>query len=243
MNIDLISRDLSRNPVDLVQTARSMIASAPAESRGFETDLNLESLNAQFDGTTPRAIIKYTLKQASNPVVFTNFRPLAIALIVSVTQIRKDIPIVWIDHGFNTLATYRYIDRVVAQYGLNLQVYTPKISAAHYLALHGEIPALGTPEHAAFSSSVKLEPFNRAMRDFSPDAWFTGIRHDQNTRRKEMDIFTQGDGSTVRVAPMFQLRSSDLEKMILKQGLPNEVDYYDPTKGEQHRECGIIFDT
>ena len=238
-----MSSDLNRNFAKQVQAARPVFDRPQAEPRGFYADTDYELLNRQFDGLSPDEILKYTLERASNPVVFTNFRPLAIAFLVSVTQIHNSIPIIWIDHGFNTLATYRHIDRVVAQYKLNLQVYTPKMSAANYLALHDEIPSIGAPEHAAFSSSVKLEPFDRAMRDFNPDVWLTGIRHDQNVRRKQLNIFTPGSHDSVRVAPMFQLTSSDIEKMISAQGLPDEYDYYDPTKGEQHRECGIIFET
>ena len=199
-------------------------------------------LNGRFNKSKPSEIMRFTVENAVNPVIFTNFRPLAVAFLHLVTQQRKDIPVIWVDHGYNTAETYRHLERVVAHLNLNLHVYSPKMSAAHYSAVHGAIPALDTEEHDRFSRIVKLEPFNRAMQELQPDVWLNGIRHDQNAHRKSLDIFTFGSHSTVRVAPMFQLNELDVQKYILKHNLPDNFDYFDPTKGEEHRECGLLLE-
>jgi len=187
--------------------------------------------------------MRFTIENAANPVVFTNFRPLAIAFLHLVTQPDPDIPVIWVDHGFNTPETYRHIERVVETLGLNLKVYSPKMSAAHYLAVHGAIPPLDTQEHDTFSRIVKLEPFNRAMQEIQPDIWLNGIRHDQNAHRQTLDIFTLGSHETIRVAPMFHLSELDVEEYIFERDLPDNHDYFDPTKGEEHRECGLLLET
>ncbi len=214
----------------------------------FHSRANLAELNTQFEDSKPSEIMHYTLERAVNPVVFTNFRPLAIACLHLVSNSgaelgRKDIPVIWVDHGFNTPETYRHIERVVDHLNLNLKVYSPKMSAAHYTAVYGDIPPLDTPEHDHFSRIVKLEPFNRAMQDLQPDVWLNGIRRDQNAHRKNLNIFTFGSHGTVRVAPMFQLNELDVEEYIYDRDLPDNHDYYDPTKGEEHRECGLLLET
>lgn len=209
----------------------------------FNPKADLRELNARFAGVKPSEIMKFTIENANNPVVFTNFRPLAVAFLHLVTQPWKDIPVIWVDHGFNTPETYRHIENVVEYLNLNLQVYSPKMSAAHYTAVHGTIPPLDTPEHDEFSRIVKLEPFNRAMQDLQPDIWLNGIRHDQNAHRKNLDIFTFGSYGTVRVAPMFHLNELDVEEYIFDRDLPDNHDYFDPTKGEEHRECGLLLET
>jgi phosphoadenosine phosphosulfate reductase len=209
----------------------------------FHKGTDLRALNHEFATTIPSKIMQFTIEHARNPVVFTNFRPMAIAFLHLVTRPKRDIPVIWVDHGFNTPKTYRHIENVVDYLGLNLQVYSPKMSAAHYLAVHGEIPALDTPEHDMFSRIVKLEPFNRAMADIKPDIWLNGIRHDQNAHRKNLDIFTFGSHGTVRVAPMFKLNELDVEEYIYERDLPDNHDYFDPTKGEEHRECGLMLQT
>lgn len=207
---------------------------------------DLATLNEQFKLTrsieNARDIMRFSI-QASDapPVVFTNFRPLAVAFLHLVSSVKKDIPVIWVDHGFNSPSTYRHIERVVERLQLNLQTYSPAMSAAHYTAVHGPIPAVGTPEHDRFSEIVKLEPFDRALQQWQPDIWLNGIRRDQNTHRQSLDVFTVGSHNTVRVAPMFHLRESDVESYIAEHDLPDNHDYFDPTKGEEHRECGLLL--
>ncbi|BBM01291.1 phosphoadenosine phosphosulfate reductase family protein [Microbulbifer sp. GL-2] len=210
--------------------------------RFFHHGADLASLNETFAGAKPSEVMQFTMEKAQNPVVFTNFRPLAVAFLHLVTRAKSDIPVIWVDHGYNTPETYRHIERVVNTLNLNLRTYSPKMSAAHYNAVYGGIPQLDTPEHDFFSRTVKLEPFNRAMQELQPDVWLNGIRHDQNAHRKNLDVFTQGNHGTIRVAPMFHLREIDVEEYVYENELPDNDVYFDPTKGEEHRECGLLLE-
>ncbi|MCO1334898.1 phosphoadenosine phosphosulfate reductase family protein [Microbulbifer sp. OS29] len=214
----------------------------PFPDRIFHHNADLNSMNHRFVGAKPSEIMQFTMANAQNPVVFTNFRPLAVAFLHLVTDAKPDIPVIWVDHGYNTPETYRHIERVVKTLNLNLRTYAPKMSAAHYNAVYGGIPQLDTSEHDFFSRTVKLEPFNRAMQDLQPDVWLNGIRHDQNAHRKNLDVFTQGNHGTIRVAPMFHLREIDVEEYVYENELPDNDVYFDPTKGEEHRECGLLLE-
>jgi len=227
--------------VNIMSVANRSLKSKAEGSFTFSADADLVALNEQFENAKPSDVMRFTIENATNPVVFTNFRPLAVAFLHLVTQPNKDIPVIWVDHGFNTPETYRHIERVVEKLDLNLKVYSPRMSAAHYTAVHGPIPVLDTPEHDQFSEIVKLEPFDRAMSEVKPDVWLNGIRHDQNGHRKNLDVFTFGSHQTVRVAPMFHLKETDVEKYISQYELPDNHDYFDPTKGEEHRECGLMM--
>lgn len=209
--------------------------------RTFYHGADLDALNQRFKGAKPSEIMQFTVAQAQNPVVFTNFRPLAVAFLHLVTRAKPDIPVIWVDHGYNTPETYRHIERVVKELDLNLHAYAPKMSAAHYNAVYGGIPPLDTPEHDFFSRTVKLEPFSRAMEELQPDVWLNGIRHDQNAHRKNLDVFTTGSHGTIRVAPMFHLSELDVEEYVYENELPDNDVYFDPTKGEEHRECGLML--
>jgi phosphoadenosine phosphosulfate reductase len=216
-----------------------VIASQPG--RTFHHGADLEALNQRFKGARPSEIMRFTVEHAENPVVFTNFRPLAVAFLHLVTNARPDIPVIWVDHGYNTPETYRHIERLIAELNLNLRTYSPRMSAAHYNAVYGGIPPLDTPEHDFFSRTVKLEPFSRAMAELQPDVWLNGIRHDQNAHRQGLDIFTRGSHGTIRVAPMFHLKELDVEEYVYENQLPDNDIYFDPTKGEEHRECGLLL--
>lgn len=212
-----------------------------AKDHSFSRGVDLKALNLQFREKEPGEIIQFAIESAKNPVVFTNFRPLATAFLHLVTRVKADIPVIWVDHGYNTAETYAHIEKITTQMNLNLHSYLPKISTAHYRALYGEVPPIDTPEHDFFSRTVKLEPFNRAMGELKPDIWLNGIRHDQNTYRQNLDIFTSGSHNTIRVAPMFYLKKLDVEKYVADNGLPDNDIYFDPTKGEEHRECGLLL--
>ena len=97
-----------------------------------------------------------------------HFRPFEAVILHLVTQVNPDVPVVWMDNGYNTEATYRFADEVTRQLKLNLQIYLPRRSRAHREAVEGATPALDDPRHAAFTQEVKLEPFARALRETAP---------------------------------------------------------------------------
>jgi phosphoadenosine phosphosulfate reductase len=199
---------------------------------------------ASIDGTplpssSPQAIVAWALARAENPVISTNFRPHAAALLHLVTTARPDIPVVWVDTGYNTPATYRYAEALTVQLRLNLQVYTPRVTSARRLAVSGGVPGLDHPGHAAFTTEVKLEPFERAFRELQPDYWFTGIRAHQNSFRQSLGVVSSGVLGSIKIAPLFNWTEVDLENYLYEFGLPDNLDYVDPTKVNDDRECGL----
>jgi phosphoadenosine phosphosulfate reductase len=198
-------------------------------------------LAARFgiSASAPRGIIQQALAQARAPVLSTNFRPHAAALLHIVTEVRPDIPVIWVDSGYNTPATYAFAAALTARLGLNLQVYTPRVTAARRLACLGGVPTLGDAGHAEFTREVKLEPFERALRELRPDVWLTGIRADQTAHRRALGVVSRGPLDTVKVAPLYHWTEVDLENYLYEHRLPDNYDYVDPTKVRDDRECGL----
>ncbi|MEK7844683.1 MAG: phosphoadenosine phosphosulfate reductase family protein, partial [Pseudomonadota bacterium] len=44
---------------------------------------------------------------------------------------QPDIPVLWVDHGYNRPATYRYAEKLRDTLHLNLKIYLPRITAAY----------------------------------------------------------------------------------------------------------------
>ena len=194
---------------------------------------------AQFLHLEPHEIVARALCGAERPVLSTNFRPGTAALLHLVTRQAPEIPVIWVDTGLNTLATYRYVEDVTARLNLNLKVYTPRVTTSRRYAVFGGIPEVDDPRHAEFTREVKLEPFERALRELAPDVWFTGIRAEQTDFRKKLGVVSRGPFGTTRVAPFFALQAVDLQDYLYEHGLPDYNDYFDPTKGDARRECGL----
>lgn len=188
---------------------------------------------------SPEAIIRWALHWSVRPVVSTNFRPGTATLLHLITRQCPRIPVLWVDTGYNTEETYRYAEQLTRVLDLNLEVYTPRVSAARRRALEGGVPDLDDPRHAAFTAEVKLEPFQRALETLQPDVWFTGIRSEHNRHRQQLGVVSAGPRGTTRVAPLHRWTASEVHAYLVREGLPDYAGYLDPTKGEDHRECGL----
>lgn len=202
--------------------------------------MNFEAINAELKDKHPVEIIRWAADRADNPIVTTNFGPFEAVILHLVSQVKADMPVVWMDSGYGTPETYQFADKLVNDLGLNLRVYNPKQTAARRDALMGGIPDISDPLHEEFTEQVKLEPFQRAMAEMNPDYWFTAIRRDQTEFRKSLDIVTQDKtGGVIKVAPVFYWSDEDMQAYLDEHGLPNETNYYDPTKVLGQRECGL----
>jgi phosphoadenosine phosphosulfate reductase len=191
---------------------------------------------------TPLAIIRDALAQAhGRALVSTNFRPYEAVLLHLCVQVQPDIPVLWVDHGYNRPATYRHAAELTRLLQLNLKTYLPKITAAHRDALYGPLPDPGDEDGLRqFSALMKLEPFQRAMRQLAPAVWITALRKVQNPHRATLDVITRDENfHTLKVSPVFHLSDDDLEAYLRRHNLPNEWDYFDPAKSDEKRECGL----
>lgn len=199
---------------------------------------NLAQANADLAGTSAAEVITWALARARNPVISTNFRPRAAALLHMVTQMYPNIPVIWVDTGYNTPATYRYIEELCQRLQLNLRSYTPYVTVARRAATGG-LPSNNSPQFARFAHETKLEPFERAFNELKPDVWFTGIRRDHNEFRSGLGVVSRGAQNTLRVAPVFDWNEQNLATYLAAHGIPDNEDYVDPTKPGAQLECGL----
>jgi phosphoadenosine phosphosulfate reductase len=198
--------------------------------------------NAELRSLSPLEITRWAAAQADGrAVVSTNFRPYEAVVLHLCTQVQPDIPVLWVDHGYNRPATYKHAEALKKQLTLNLKPYLPKITAAHRDAIYGDVPS--TDDEAGlkqFSGLMKLEPFQRGMKELAPKVWITALRKVQNPNRAELDIVSiDANFGAVKVSPVFYLTDAEMEAYLKQHRLPNEWDYFDPAKADEKRECGL----
>ena len=201
--------------------------------------------NAELAGKSPAEITRWAVELAAKlggpVIVSTNFRPYEAVVLQLATLAKADIPVLWVDHGYNRPATYRHAEELRNLLGLNLKAYLPKMTPAHRDAVEGPIP---TPEDEEalkkFSAVMKLEPFQRGMKELAPAVWITALRKVQNPNRAELDIVSEDRNfGSIKVSPVFHLTDSEMESYLSEHKLPNEWDYFDPAKADEKRECGL----
>ena len=208
------------------------------------TPEQIAKANTELRDQSALDIVKWAIAQANGrAIVSTNFRPYEAVILHLVTQVQPDIPVLWVDHGYNRPATYKHAQQLKAQLKLNIQACLPKLTAAHYDAVHGGMPE-PTPENEerikAFSTVMKLEPFQRGMKELAPTVWITALRKVQNLNRAGLDILSPDSNfNSLKVSPVFHWSDAEMEAYLKQHHLPNEWDYFDPAKADDKRECGL----
>ena len=200
--------------------------------------MNLEKINIELATKTPIEIVQWALNNAETPIVTTNFRPYESAILHLVTQVNPSIKVIWCDTGYNTSSTYKHAEELTETLELNIQLYIPKQTAAHRDVVLG-IPQVEDPKHQLFTEQVKLEPFKRAMAAHKPDVWFTNLRKGQTAFRNSIGIVSLSADGILKVSPFYHFSDKELDQYLKDHGLSNELNYFDPTKQLDNRECGL----
>lgn len=200
--------------------------------------LNLTLINKKLKDKSPEEIISWAISFAKNPLITTNFRPYEVAILSAVTEVQKDIKVIWCDTGYNTAETYKHAEETIEKLNLNIHLYTPKQTTAHRNVVMG-IPSIEDEKHVLFTEQVKLEPFSRAMKEHQPDVWFTNLRKGQTSFRNSIDIVSESKDGIIKVSPFYNWSDEALDHYLEAKNLSNEFVYFDPTKVESNRECGL----
>lgn len=198
--------------------------------------------NAELRQQSPLEIVRWAIAQAKGrALVSTNFRPYEAAILHVAVQAQPDIPVLWVDHGYNRTATYKHAESLRSRLGLNLKPYLPRLTAAHRDAIHGPLPTLEDEAGLkTFSAQMKLEPFQRGMKELAPTVWITALRKVQNPNRAGLDIVSSDENfGALKVSPFFYFSDAEMDAYLERHQLPNEWDYFDPAKADEKRECGL----
>jgi phosphoadenosine phosphosulfate reductase len=205
-------------------------------------DAELQLLNDSFLNASPQEILAWALEQGP-AVVTTNFRPYEAVILHWVTALQPEVPVLWVDHGTNLPETYRFAEACRTRLGLNLKTYLPRMTSAHWLALNGgQVPMPDEVDRVeSFSRIMKLEPFERGMTELAPAVWITALRREQNPQRAATlrPVMWDAKFRCLKINPILDWTPTELEAYLAEHGLPNELTYYDPAKGDEKHECGL----
>ena len=201
--------------------------------------MDIATVNNQFANSSPQDIIRHALSLPGKAVVTTHFGPLEAVILHMASRVKPDLQVLWIDHGYNTKATYRCAEIIIQQLKLNVDVFTPRVSAARQEAALGGIPDYTEDAHKIFTENFKLEPFRRAMTTHKPAIWLTALRKEQTEFRQSLNVFTTDDKGVLKIAPLLRWSEAQMRAYLAEHSLPNEDSYYDPTKALENRECGL----
>ena len=77
------------------------------------------------------------------------------------------------------------------------------------------------------------------MSELKPDVWLTALRKEQTPFRETLDFVSEHADGLLKVSPVFYFTEEDMKNYLAEHNLPDEDDYFDPTKVLEKRECGL----
>lgn len=196
-----------------------------------ELALQTPSYNSILSRTCDQ--LKSALAQADNPIVTTKFNPRTGVLLHLVATIQPHVPVVWVDTGYNTRDTLEFARYLQALLALDLRTFTPVDH--EYISP----PSTDSDEHAAFVQQVKLAPFSRAMESLKPDVWLSSLRRCQTAHRSKLRQTDVISAQLTKIYPLLDWSDDMMDRYLKEHGIAKGPHCYDPTKGEQKRECGL----
>ena len=156
------------------------------------------------------------------------------------SQVDSQLPAVWVDTGYNLRDTYVVADKLMQRIPLDYHIFSPKMTSERRNATLGGIPTIEDEAlHKDFTYQVKLEPFERAIAQFKPEIWITGIRQQDTEHRKTLDILSWDARGLLKVAPLFYWTDEQIDAYMQSHQLLSCRHYFDPTKVQDGRECGL----
>ena len=203
-------------------------------------ELDLDAINASLRDASAEEIVRWALSQGRPTIATTSMGRNAAVMLHLVSRVDKDVPTIWVDTGYNLRDTYVVAERLIRDLELNIHVYSPTMTSERRNAIMGGVPTVDEEElHAEFTRQVKLEPFARALEDFNPAVWLTGIRREETEHRRGLDIVSLDNRGIIKVAPIFNWSDEQMEDYMAAHELPSCRHYFDPTKVHDGRECGL----
>jgi len=203
-------------------------------------ELDLDSVNASLRDASGIEVVQWALGLGCKTIATTSMGRNAAVMLHLVSQVDKSLPTIWVDTGYNLRDTYVVAERLIRDLQVNIEVYSPQMTSERRNAIMGGIPTVDEEErHQDFTRQVKLEPFARALDDYQPEIWLTGIRREETEHRKGLDIVSMDNRGIIKVAPIFYWSEDQVEDYMEQFELPSCKHYFDPTKVHDGRECGL----
>lgn len=151
-------------------------------------------------------------------VVTSSFGIQSAVMLHLMTQQKPDIPIILTDTGYLFAETYRFIDELTKQLGLNLQIFRATHSPAWQEARYGKLWEQGIEGIERYNTINKVEPLNRALKHLHAKSWFAGLRHEQSSSRANLPILSVQRGM-FKVLPIVDWTNKQVHYYLQEHGL------------------------
>jgi phosphoadenosine phosphosulfate reductase len=206
----------------LVQELGATPAAAPAAPA--LSDAELGAALAELATAHPSAILSWGLSRfgAACGIAFSGAED--VVLIDLAAKSGLPYSIFSLDTGRLHEETYRFLDRVRAFYGVEIQILSPQAEPLQAFVRKKGLFSFLEDGHGECCGIRKVEPLKRALAPLR--AWATGQRRDQSPTRTEVNVlefdrnFSGAAGRLVKLNPLAGWSSAQVWEYIRRERVP-----------------------
>ena len=152
-------------------------------------------------------------------VLSSSFGAQAAVMLHLATQVRPDIPVIFVDTGYLFQETYEFAERLAKRLEVNLRVYRSRRSPAWQEAIDGKRWEQGVEGIEAYNQENKVEPMNRALDELNATAWLAGLRRQQSSSREKLTVLALAK-DRVKIHPIIDWTDKNVHDYLKANDLP-----------------------
>ena len=182
----------------------------------LDESLDVRALDARLRHAEPRAIIEAAVDLFGDKLALvSSFGAESAVLLHMAAQVKRDIPVLFLDTGMLFGQTLDYRQELTARLGLtDVRDLRPLYQD---LAVHDPSQDLWKSDTAACCNIRKVLPLDRALGEF--DAWITGRKRFHGGDRLRLKVVEAAEGK-VKFNPLANWGKAELDAYVAKHDLP-----------------------
>ena len=179
----------------------------PATLVGTVTD----TMDDRFAALSAEEMVRWADEEfADGLVMSTSFGIQSAVTLHLVSQIRPNIPVVWVDTGYLPPETHQYAKTLTDRLDLNLHVARATLSPADMEARWGRLwESANVDDLNRYDQIRKVEPMQQALDALQATGWISGLRADQTEFRKRLPRVKR-TGGRYRIYPILPWSNRDV---------------------------------
>lgn len=182
--------------------------------------MDLLEVNRTLEASTAEERVRWAGETFGQEVVLSSsFGAQAAVCLHMATRQLPDIPVILVDTGYLFPETYQFIDSLTERLKLNLHIYRAATSPAWQEARHGKLWEQGLEGITTYNQMNKVEPMRRALAELQPKAWLAGLRRQQSSSRKRLNVLAV-DQMYLKIHPIVDWSSKDVYDYLKEHDLP-----------------------
>jgi len=199
------------------------------------TEVEIKQLSHQFESSEVEEILEWAAGQFGEGLVMTsNFGAEGVVVIDKLARIAPQIPIIYLETGYQFAETDLLKEQLRARYGLKIIEQKAEMSVAEQDRIYGEKLYQRNPDLCC--RMRKVEPLARSLNGYR--AWIAALRRDQSPTRANIGIVEWNlRHGLVKINPLANWTRKDVWNYIMAHKLPYNSLYDDGYASIGCRPC------